>query len=299
MRIGMKEIRKLDENDAKLVSDLKVIWMECFQETEDSWEFYYKNRFRYENTCVYIREEKVVGMLTMLPATLLLREQEKKLYYIYAVATLPDFQKQGVASDLLTFAKDVADKEEALLCLVPASAKLFSYYEKKGFISSFYRKKIEYDESWLKRTRSNKCQLCESEYLYKQMQLDFIEPETYKRLRDGAFQKSGYVKWDLEAVSYALKENNHYNGFTIKLTIKQKEYIIMAAISDKKLIIRETTLDSSYLSDIVYWLCQEKGCKYAVAYVPAYFLEGEVLPFGMLSEPISIENAYLNLALDG
>lgn len=296
----MVEVRKVKDND-ELISDLKLMWMECFSETEDSWQFYYTNRYQPNNTCVYIKNEKAVGMLTMLPTSLVMQNDVKRIYYIYAVATLPEFQRQGIASILLRFAKDIADKDQAILCLVPATSQLFSYYEKQGFKTCFYLKRLEFDENWIRSKHNETCKACTRDYLYKHMVLDYIDSKTYKNLRDQTFHNQGYIKWSTEAVHYALIENNHYKGFAVKISINNNDFIIMATVSGKQLIIRETTLDSAYLSDIILWLCKEKGCTSAVVYVSTeYNYDGIIIPFGMLSNSLlSLENGYLNLALDG
>ena len=59
------------QNTEMLPVRLKEIWKECFEDSDNYIDFYYKKRFQKENTLVYLLEDKIVSMLTMLSSQII------------------------------------------------------------------------------------------------------------------------------------------------------------------------------------------------------------------------------------
>ncbi len=79
-------------------------------------------------------------MLSMIPVCLSTEKQKLPGHYIYAAATLPEYEGQGIMTGLLDFCcKRAAAAGDAFSCLVPASDSLFQFYEKRGYRTLFYR----------------------------------------------------------------------------------------------------------------------------------------------------------------
>lgn len=136
---------QLTHASAEDIPALKALWRECFGDGEDYLDFYFRNRFVPEDTLL-VREDGIpAAMLTLMNVT---RNSETG-FYIYAVATHPDFRKKGLQRTLSGYAEEVMrQRGGSFCCLVPAEEYLFRFYEKLGFRSGYARweKHIEDDE---------------------------------------------------------------------------------------------------------------------------------------------------------
>ena len=104
--------------------------------------YIFKNSFSYENAVICTDKAEVVSQLFLLPEKLSIGEKEHFAYYIYAAATAESYRKQGIMGSLLEFTSALAaDRKADYLFLVPATEKLFDYYEKFGFYKALYAEK--------------------------------------------------------------------------------------------------------------------------------------------------------------
>ena len=127
------------------VPALKSLWRECFGDGEDYLDFYFRNRFVPEDTLLVHEDGAPVAMLTLMNVT---RNGETG-FYLYAVATHPDFRGRGLQRILNGYAEEVMrQRGGSFCCLVPAEEYLFRFYKKLGYCSAFSRweKRIEDDE---------------------------------------------------------------------------------------------------------------------------------------------------------
>ena len=110
------------------------LWQSCFGDDNETIDMFFKNSFSYENAVICTDKAEVVSQLFLLPEKLSLGEKEYFAYYIYAAATAESYRKQGIMGSLLEFTSALAaDRKADYLFLVPATEKLFDYYEKFGF----------------------------------------------------------------------------------------------------------------------------------------------------------------------
>lgn len=118
------------------------LWQSCFGDDNETIDMFFKNSFSYENAVICTDKAEVVSQLFLLPEKLSLGEKEYFAYYIYAAATAESYRKQGIMGSLLEFASALAaDRKADYLFLVPATEKLFDYYEKFGFYKALYAEK--------------------------------------------------------------------------------------------------------------------------------------------------------------
>ena len=76
------------------------------------------------------RETKVVSMLHVVP----LQSEERKIAYIYAVATDEEWREKGIASQLINRAlKSIDEDEYQYTVLIPSDSKTARFYTKFGF----------------------------------------------------------------------------------------------------------------------------------------------------------------------
>lgn len=118
------------------------LWQSCFGDDRETIDMFFKNSFSYENAVICTDKAEVVSQLFLLPEKLSLGEKEYFAYYIYAAATAESYRKQGIMGSLLEFTSALAaDRKADYLFLVPATEKLFDYYEKFGFYKAIYAEK--------------------------------------------------------------------------------------------------------------------------------------------------------------
>lgn len=118
------------------------LWQSCFGDDRETIDMFFKNSFSYENAVICTDKSEVVSQLFLLPEKLSLGEKEYFAYYIYAAATAESYRKQGIMGSLLEFTSALAaDRKADYLFLVPATEKLFDYYEKFGFYKALYAEK--------------------------------------------------------------------------------------------------------------------------------------------------------------
>lgn len=118
------------------------LWQSCFGDDRETIDMFFKNSFSYENAVICTDKAEVVSQLFLLPEKLSLGEKEYFAYYIYAAATAESYRKQGIMGSLLEFTSALAANRKAdYLFLVPATEKLFDYYEKFGFYKALYAEK--------------------------------------------------------------------------------------------------------------------------------------------------------------
>ena len=284
------------------------MWQICFQDEISYVDFYYENRFKEENTYVYKKGEEILGMLTLLPAAYRYTEDETlPIHYVYAVATLPKAREQGIASELLEEASRTSEeKYSAGTILVPASKELFAYYERRGYQTIYFKKQLYFKAAAqqvlsVASLKVDNIRVHEVSLAYeRKYEKKDINPEEYKQLRDFYFDRPGYVKWNLESITYAVKEARFVGGKVLKLSVDNHSYAIMYYKKDNKLIIKETTLPEDLIADAMAYLMNEEECLEAIATVPSYYsFEGELVPYAMVRlNTEAYANGYFNLALD-
>ncbi|WP_312645198.1 GNAT family N-acetyltransferase [Hydrogenoanaerobacterium sp.] len=271
----------------EMLPELKAIWKECFGDADDTIDFYYNKRFRCENTLVWLEQGVPAAMLTLLPAELKQGEAYVPVQYVYAVATRKAHQGRGISSKLLEYANGlIAERGEVLSLLVPAQGELFSFYEKRGYTTTFSIKTAELTVEI--PARSN---------------VDFvftnIAAHEYKQLRDAAFDREGYLRWDETAIAYALDENQFNGGFACKIMSQYGQAAALCYKIKDMLFVRETTLSADAMPAALEALALQHGCVHITVRLPAYSTcSGELRPFGMTSKPLQTCAGYLNLVLD-
>ena len=132
--------------------------------------------------------------------------------YVYAVATHPDYRKQGFMQKCIDYSQAL---DYDFLCLVPAEAYLFDVYAKFGFQSLLFGTAMpaQLDDSWRTAgaqvyfdrrrawTPTPAVELVDSDYLYREnVLLDgsfYCKDDGIAAVRDGRIceyiQKSGNV----------------------------------------------------------------------------------------------------------
>ena len=282
------------------VDQLCDIWMMCFFDSIEYCRFFFSHYKTDKNTLVLTLGEEPVSMLSLLPASMYINGVKRKLAYIYAVATLPQFQKRGYSTKLLNYASDLLNENKILPILVPASDELKLFYAKKGYYPASYKKTIKLEiftaRGVFSITGSNE------EHLIKNnvdIALVDISANEYKNMRDAFFAKDGYIEWSLSDIEYRIKETAYWGGLTCKVVYRGNKYALIAYCKDNTLIIKEAIIPEDVILDVVIWVAVKLNCSNVNMTLPSYSgLIGETKMLAMATSASFPNNSYLNLVLD-
>ena len=283
----------------EMIPDMVEIWEECFGDNEDYIRFFFDKKLigkeKFENQLVWLEENKPVAMLTMLESKVMIHKKQVPMWYIYAVATKSEFRKRGIAGKLVDYANEIARKKDGITALVPASDKLFHYYEKLGYQTVFQVRewKGRYKNEYLSGKSKEGEELVLDENLTS---------EEFKTLRNHAFGQEGFVFWDEEAILYALEENKRLGGKNYKIAYKQNVYFLMCCLVEGCLIIRETSIPEELIDSVVALLSRKLSFHSVKITVPNMnYHRGKIRNFGM-ARGKRVDDmkkiGYLGLALD-
>ena len=137
----MEKIEFLTAQDSDAVEQMKTIWRECFGTQDDYLNVYFPVRYRPEETMVYRDEDKVLGMLTLMPCSYRLNGKVLRAAYIFALATLPKAQGKNVATKMLKKVDEVLMERGADACILcPGTEELYRFYSKRGYREAFTRR---------------------------------------------------------------------------------------------------------------------------------------------------------------
>ena len=120
------DIRPCAEKDA-----LRRVWLEAFPEdTEDVTDAFFATAFHPEKCRAVLQDGNVLAALYWLDCTF----ENKKIAYIYAVATAKAYRKRGLCRLLMEETHRVLAAEGYVgAMLVPSEPSLFAFYEKMGY----------------------------------------------------------------------------------------------------------------------------------------------------------------------
>jgi len=265
-----------------MMKDLIEIWKKSFGDADWYIDFFFKHRVKPENTLVYLVEGKPVSMLMLFPAKL----RGHEIFYVYGVATLPDYRRQGFSTSLLSYVNKNLPENVLGTFLRPATDSLFTYYKKQGYETAFYVKTLDLTISELNEIKTP-------------IEFSKISPGDYKRLRDSSFKNGEYIEWDVDAVEYAMKENELVGGKTLLITYGKDKGIIMCRTWENKLYVKETTLDSDILKAALKRIVEQEHTQNCnVRLHPNSALGKEPEKFAMIYGKNNSIKGYFNLAKD-
>lgn len=288
------------------------IWQTCFGDEEEDIALYLRHRMTDDNMFVIHEDGKVVSMASFLPVQYYVNGEYRSARYVYAVATLPEYRRCGLAREILEFARE---KYGEPLILAPAEETLFHYYERLGFRKAFVKqpllseKEQEPMEQAAEISVSGTDDVQAAEWHAQASQsMDMLEPvtpEEYVKIRDAHYETEGYVRWDAAAVTYAMKLAASCGGGAIAVVAEnestrqeqpasEEKDILMYEKEEETLKIIETTLSVSKLEKLLPELLAETGTKT----VTHRQMEGMLwLPQSMQDIHVNQEG-YLNLTLE-
>ena len=280
------------------IPQLKKIWTACFGDEAAYQDLFFHNRFCPENTVLWRENGIPVAMAHLLPYHMMDETKESHLcYYVYAVATSPEFQGKGISTKLLTYAKEIAqERGAAALSLVPAEPSLFDFYQKRGYHTEYYVKQLSVSQEEFTKVDPIRFKIC--------------TVQTLESLRNSYYGNAPYfVQWGNDALQYILMESAYVGRECLSFCGTHPGYVFCEQ-QGESLFVREIVCEKEDFPRMVAALfCRYPKSKKVRLRLKADSVlgQGEILPFGMicdLSHTSMIEHTkqksvpYMGLMLD-
>ncbi len=200
--------------------------------------------------------------------------------YLYALGILPSYRGKGFGERIIAFAKEEAEKREALLFLCPANEKLSRYYKNLGFSGAFCLKKYKTELS------------CGDG-----IEIASVSASEYASIRNKALSYPGCIIWDEDAIAFSAKE---YGSCLYKARTCDGEFpLFVSCAKDGVLIIKECLAPDGYIQGILNSMMRIFGCKKAKVYLPNSSLLGDKAEVALSFEYEKLSyKGYANLLME-
>lgn len=230
IRTETETIRLSERRD---IPQLKKIWKVCFGDSDEAIDSFFKGAYNENTTLILLHKDTVVSMLSMLPVELNSPVGKTYGYYVYAVATLPEYQGRGYMKLLENECTKFATENGRQFCLlVPATDNLFYMYGKLGY-------KTFSSVSMVNLTPKQP---------FSEVKIEKCEFDTFYKLRSEFL--SGFsqaVRFELHYEKYAFNEYQKSGGEILFVDVGY----ICAYKKDKLLTITESSHSKDKLENIL------------------------------------------------
>lgn len=130
-------------NDKKNI--VRQIWQECFRDTPQWMDMFFSQVYDDDDALVLEYNNKPVSSLLLQKYTMAWHGEEIPMGYISGAATRRQERGRGHMSELLRIAlRQARHRGDMLVSLIPASRRLFFFYDRLGFSTVFYIKEDRY-----------------------------------------------------------------------------------------------------------------------------------------------------------
>ncbi|MDL2252803.1 GNAT family N-acetyltransferase [Ruminococcaceae bacterium OttesenSCG-928-I18] len=192
------------------------------------------------------REGRTLAILSAVPCA----QGSLRGSYFYALATEPAFRGQGIMAALMSYAEGACREQGAAFsCLIPASASLFSYYEKHGYATM----KMRIVQKELERVGRE-----------PRLRLLCLEPESFVRLRETFFRGEtiSFSKPRMEMVLEGVREAGG------RLAVSEEAYAVYLEKQGRLLVPEIAAKSDASASGFLSALGQELGKEHGVLILP-------------------------------
>lgn len=265
------------------------IWKTCFYDDDQYINLYLENGFKLNQTYLAYYNEKPVAMLSAIKTYFCSGQEKQQGLYLYALATLPEYQKKGIMSKIEEYiVQESQNNRLDFLCLTPATIPLVDYYQKRGYNPCIYKttEDIQFE--------SNRHTLCA---------FGEITKETFLNLRsDMLASKNSYFCFEEEMNQYVFTEMTFNGCKAVKGTIESDKGYIVYYVNKEQLVIRESSFSFSKLKKGISYLQEMVSATNTVVQkVVTNEKEGNCF---LMIKPLKkqnmaqFNNAYMNFVLD-
>ncbi|MGL5569321.1 MAG: GNAT family N-acetyltransferase [Cetobacterium sp.] len=195
-------------------NQLKVLWKDLFNDELDYINWYFDNVYNEENTKIFLKNNKVYGMLFENSYHISIGEDRFMGRYLVGVGVTPEKRGEGVMKELLLKSlKEAYDFGEEFIYLTPIDKKI---YERFGFayISTLSKYELEFPVlcDFKKEFKIEKIQdesydqniLIKLKEFYREVSQEYYikvarEKENYKKILSEIFCEDGliYISYDI------------------------------------------------------------------------------------------------------
>lgn len=209
--------------DAGDIPVLKQIWQLCFDDSAEYIDFFFANRFPSCRAVIAELDGTAVGAAYLLPAQMRDGARLRAALYGYAFGVHPAYRRRGICEAMLQFVYAVAEKEDAVFFLKPATPALAKYYEQRGVTPTHFSVWRELAVADLQRigeirwTNASGADWSAAQHV----------------------SLGGTVRWDENALTYARNENIFSGGFCISATFASGRALAVGNVIDGALRLNE------------------------------------------------------------
>ncbi len=217
---------------------LSQIWQMCFGDSPDYVRFFFTRYLPRCRVMIAWANGTAAGSVYLLPAEIADGGRVRKAIYVYALGVLPAFRSRGIGGVMLRRVLSVAEAEDAVCFLRPASPELVSYYERLGMEKSHYAKMCQLSPDPAIRTEEST--------------ITEATPAEYTRQCRKMPLLSGTVFWDLPHIEFALSENRLTGGKCLRYEKDGRHAIVFMKREADGWCITESLprADAAFLSGI-------------------------------------------------
>ena len=117
---------------------LSALWQRAFGDPPRVPRYFLFNCFSLRDCLVYRAGGRIAAAVYLLPSFVLFGGRRVRAHYIFAAATLPEFQGRGYMSSLMAYAAIAgADRGDRFSVVLPAEESLYGLYKKQGYSPFF------------------------------------------------------------------------------------------------------------------------------------------------------------------
>lgn len=208
--------------------EVKKIWQYCFDDGPEYVDFYFKHKFRPENTLVVDSGKGVISSLHLNQHRISLRGKEFNTSYVVGVSTLPEARGLGMMGKVMQESfKEMEKRGQEICILMPIDFRLYTRY---GYSNCYNMLKVNMDVFALKKFK---------------LRGEFRRPEKAEDLlevySDAMKRFNGYSKRDLSYFEDYIIEMEAEGGY-IYVNYREDQPVgyLVYSILDGKMIVRET-----------------------------------------------------------
>lgn len=284
------EIRLAKRED---LYDLKEVWKLCFGDPDAYIDLYFDNRDWTREIAALEVDGKAVAMLAMIPVDMVNSDGEIRCAsMIFAVATHPDYQKQGFADRLLEYANQyLFSKGTQVTLLVPAGEDLFQFYGKRGYQNGFFVR-----EAMLKRRDIERMNRDESNVNMSRRLCRIVSshPSQYNELRSKLLEGHDHLAYRVDEIRFekqiAVAFGTDIYAIEFTGSGSQESYTAEGCayaerVSPERVIVKELLVSEEGLAAALKCIAELLPAEEYYIRTPAHsgvILGGTIRPFGMV-----------------
>lgn len=259
-------------------NEIKILWRNNFSDDDEkNINYFLENVFENQKGVGAFFNNELVAMILFLNSKIIIKNEEIKSVYFYAVCTDVKYRKKGIMKELFSFAENEVKKQGYEICfLVPENEELFKMYEKFSFKST-----INYEEKRIDRVNCNN----KNAIIQK---TDFCY-EDYKRIKLNSPKNKQFVLWGKAEFEFIFNKNRDDVSFIFtdySFAVYEKNEI--------EILVYEICGDEEEITNLLF--NNHSDCKKIILRIPSEKLE---INFGMTlnlsNEETEIKSIYFGM----